>query len=440
MCSAALILSLAGYLDFALTSSEALMRLLYISLTAAAVIAVVITVAAVRFTDRLLGPLDSLDIDDPERIAEYDELARLFNRMKQRNLSVASRLAAARRGQIEFAAIVSHMREGLVIVDKDGRVVTCNNSARLLLGSPAPADGAIRLGALELCRDRRFWDSIQSALSGVADETRLNAGGRCIQLFANAVADAGENAGAVIMILDITEQEERERLRREFSANVSHELKTPLAVISGYAEIMAAGIAQAEDSARFADKIFAEAQKLVATVDDIIELSKLDENAAPDMEPVDLAALAEETAARLAESAAARHIAVTAETSEAVIPGMRGALEQLAYNLLDNAIKYNVDGGAARISVSSPDGAVVLEVADTGVGIPPSERERVFERFYRADKSRGGAGGTGLGLAIVKHAAALHGAAIEITSDERYSTIVRVAFPPSQTRAVRNAP
>jgi two-component system phosphate regulon sensor histidine kinase PhoR len=248
---------------------------------------------------------------------------------------------------------------------------------------------------------------------------------------ANPIADGGNIQGAVILLLDVTEREDREKLRREFSANVSHELKTPLTAISGYAEILSNGVASGEDAPRFAGIIHAEAQRLIALVNDILMLSNLDEGGRElAKERIDLFGMAEEAARHIGAAAKKRRVAVAVSGESAEILGIRRVLDEMLSNLLDNAVKYNVDGGRIELSVKkTPEGAA-LTVADTGIGIPREERERVFERFYRAEKSRNkAAGGTGLGLSIVKHGAQLHGARIDLQSEEKRGTRITLTFP-----------
>jgi two-component system phosphate regulon sensor histidine kinase PhoR len=267
-------------------------------------------------------------------------------------------------------------------------------------------------------------------------EASLQVNGRSLWVMANPVSDEGELQGAVLVLLDVTEREDRERLRREFSANVSHELRTPLTAVSGYAEILANGVAKLEDAPRFAERIYAEAQRLIALVEDVMMLSKLDEGGGEAArEKIELGEFVKNVVASLGDIAQSRGISVVLDLPEKniEITGIRPLLGEMVLNLLDNAVKYNVDGGEVRISAGrTPDG-VFLTVADTGVGIPVEEQDRVFERFYRVEKSRSGAArGTGLGLSIVKHGALLHNAKVALQSDGKSGTSVTLLFPSGQ--------
>jgi two-component system phosphate regulon sensor histidine kinase PhoR len=269
---------------------------------------------------------------------------------------------------------------------------------------------------------------VEQSLAGIPAETGLEIKNRRIRLFANPVgadtrAGDGTRQGAVLLLMDITEREDRERLRREFSANVSHELKTPLTVISGYGEIIANGLAKSEDCPGFGTKIYEEAQRLITLVSDIMMLSRLDEGGAGlSRETVDLLVPAKEALRRMAQAAQERNITLTLEGESLEIFGIPRVLEEMIFNLLDNAVKYNRDRGSAGVKIFRKENTAVLAVFDTGIGIPPGEQDRVFERFYRVDKSRG-TPGTGLGLSIVKHGALLHNAEIEVESGDGGTTI-----------------
>jgi two-component system phosphate regulon sensor histidine kinase PhoR len=398
-----------------------------------AIIAAVFCAAAwlsARAARRIVAPLDRLNLDLPEdNGAAYKELSPLLAGIKRQNDRIAEQLAEMRKKQLEFSAVSESMKEGLIVTDGEARVVSCNQSAQNLLNTRFTGVENV----LKLRRDEPFRNAVDRALGGTPSEAMLFAEGRHVQLIANPITDGGEVQGAVLMLLDVTEREDREKLRREFSANVSHELKTPLTAISGYAEILSNGVAGEEDAPRFSRIIYAEAQRMIALVNDILMLSGLDEGGRElPKERIDLRECAEEVARRFEAAAAKRNISVLCEGESAEIAGVRRVLDEMLSNLLDNAVKYNVDGGTVRVSVKrAPEGSL-LTVADTGIGIPREEQERVFERFYRAEKSRNkAAGGTGLGLSIVKHGALLHGAKITLQSEEMRGTRVALLFPPA---------
>jgi two-component system phosphate regulon sensor histidine kinase PhoR len=382
-------------------------------------------------TAKLVAPVNRLNLDAPEANVTYDELTPLLSRMKKQNDMIAAQLAEQRKKQLEFTAITDNMREGLIILDGEAQVLSCNKSALKLLD--LKLEGVENRNALAVRRDEAFRLLVEKATSGSVAETTLSAGERRLRIFANPVADGGTVLGAALLILDVTEQEDREKLRREFSANVSHELKTPLMAISGYAELMSEGLAKPEDTGRFARNIYTEAQRLITLIGDIIMLSHLDEqNEALPMKEVDLQALTQSVLRRINGAAAERRLSVTFDGEPALLTGAPGILEELIYNLLDNAVKYNKDGGEIRVSLKNnneADGRIIFSVSDTGPGIPAAEQERIFERFYRVDKSRSkDAGGTGLGLSIVKHAAALHNARVEVESDGKSGSRFTVRF------------
>jgi two-component system phosphate regulon sensor histidine kinase PhoR len=345
-------------------------------------------------------------------------------------------MAELRKKQLEFEAITDNMREGLLVLDKEGHILSCNGSARRLLHAHAAI--AERQNVLTLRRDEPFRDALEKAQRGIPAECRLSSESSHLRLIASPVADGG----TVLLLLDVTEQEDREKLRREFSANVSHELKTPLTVISGYAELLSQGLVKPEDTAEFGGKMFLEARRLLNLINDIMQLSRLDEGAAGlEREAVSLRTLVKGVIERASPVAWARNVRLDMETEssmddvmdnkgeDAVITGIPQVLHEMVFNLVDNGIKYNRDHGRVTVSIRREGPAVCLTVADTGIGIPLSEQERVFERFYRVDKSRNSeTGGTGLGLSIVKHGAQLHGAAIELASSAA-GTVVRLVFP-----------
>ncbi|MEN6339389.1 MAG: ATP-binding protein, partial [Clostridiaceae bacterium] len=312
------------------------------------------------------------------------------------------------------------------------RMLAINSSAAKTFG----ADAANVIGAhvLMLNRSYALQHALDKAKAGGAGESTLIKGAKTYQVLASVVEEDGLSKGTVILILDVSDKVAAEQMRREFSANVSHELKTPLTSISGYAEIMRDGVARPEDTKRFAAKIFDEAAQLMSLIDDIIRLSQLDEKTSlPDKTRVDLKAVCEEVCQRLQPQAQRAEVTLTAECEQAEILGIPKILEEIVQNLVDNAIKYNRRQGSVRLTLQRQGDSAVLRVADTGVGISEDDRSRVFERFYRADRSRSKQiGGTGLGLSIVKHSAETHGAAVQLESELGVGTTVTVTFPASE--------
>ncbi|MDR1572419.1 MAG: PAS domain-containing protein [Clostridiales Family XIII bacterium] len=396
---------------------------------AAAAIAAAAAIGA-RVTELIVRPINRLNLDSPEENAVYDELAPLLSRMRRQSETISGQIAEIRQKQIEFSAITENMREGLIVIDRDGCVLSCNGSALALLqaGRAWTEDAPLRRNALALNRSEAFSSAVGKAASGDSAEAMLHIGGRHIQLIANPV----EDAGAVVMLLDVTEREDREKLRREFTANVSHELKTPLTSISGYAEIIVSGLAKKEDLPRFAKNIYDEAQRLINLIGDIMLLSKLDEkDPSPPRESIGLRALALDAISRAGDAAARKNVELALEDgAEVEVEGVRRILEEMIFNIVDNAVKYNVEGGRASVSIEESRGFAVVRVSDTGVGIAPSEQPRIFERFYRVDKSRNSSvEGTGLGLSIVKHGALMHGGEVEVSSDGHSGSVVSLRLP-----------
>jgi two-component system phosphate regulon sensor histidine kinase PhoR len=395
-----------------------------------AIVAVVMFAAAwigARTAGKIVEPLNGLDLEHPEDNPVYKELSPLLARIKCQNVTIAEQMDEMRKKQLEFSAIAENMREGLLVLDKESNVISCNKSALSLLR----ANFTGRRNILALRRDEPFRRVAERALGGEPSEATFTHSGRHLLLIGNPVTDGGKTQGAVLMILDVTEREDREKLRREFSANVSHELKTPLTSISGYAEILSNGVAKAEDAPRFAKNIYDDAQRLIALINDIMLLSRLDEGTGEiSPERADLRILAEKAAERIADAAAERNVSVVLDCESAPITGIPHILDEMIFNLLDNAVKYNTNGGSVKITVRKNTDSAELAVADTGIGIAESEKERIFERFYRTEKSRGKKiEGTGLGLSIVKHGAALHNAKIEAQSDGKSGSRFVLTFP-----------
>ena len=385
-------------------------------------------VLASRLSRRIIQPIVELDLEHPEDCDAYDELAPLITKIRRQNDTIRRQIDAMRQQQREFATLTENMSEGVVLLNTKGRILSYNSGALRLLGATSPAEQA---SVLTLDRSDAFRTVVERSLDGQRAQGRLERGERCVQLLADPVFHETQVEGAVLVLVDVTAQEQGERLRREFTANVSHELKTPLTAISGMAEIIKDGIVKPEDVNGFASDIYRESQRLIALVEDIIHLSRLDEGGdGLKMEPVDLLELARQTARRLEPVARRAEVAMEVKGSPAQITGVPAVLDEMVFNLCDNAVKYNRAGGSVTISVEPGEHETVLTVQDTGIGIPDQDRDRVFERFYRVDKSHSRQiGGTGLGLSIVKHAAALHDARIDLDSTLGKGTTIRVSFP-----------
>ena len=391
-------------------------------------------VFAGRISKSIIRPINAIDLEHPENAETYDELAPLLEKIDAQNKQIARQMEELRSRRREFESITENLAEGLVIVGHMAEVLTCNPSAlKILNADKVPHKQSV----LTLNRSEVFRHSVDSALAGKPSEVDLEIGGKVYRLIASPVraADTEDVIGATLIILDITEKNERERLRREFTANVSHELKTPLTSISGNAEIIKNGIVKPEDVPHFAENIYKEAGRLISLVNDIIKLSKLDEDGGEiTKEPVDLSEIVSEVADSLRAQAERRAISSEIHTEKAVIMGIRPILTEMIYNLWENAIKYNKEGGKLYVDIANEcqDGRnfVKFSIRDTGIGIPSADLERIFERFYRVDKSHSKEiGGTGLGLSIVKHGARLHGAEITVKSEIDKGSVFIIQFP-----------
>lgn len=381
-----------------------------------------------RMSRRLVAPINAIDLDDPDGGgAVYEELAPLVGRLRSQSRRIQRQVEDLRRQREEFAAITENMSEGLLVVDRETRLLSCNAAALRLLGAAGPAEEGGSVLALD--RSEGFRRCVEEALAGRRREELLERSGGCRRVFASPVEQDGALTGAVLIVLDVTEKEQRETLRREFTANVSHELKTPLTSILGTAEILENGLVRPEDTAHFAGNIRREAQRLIGLVNDIIRLSRLDEGGpAVEWETVDLYRLSESVLAQLASAAEKKRVTMALEGGPALVRGVPRIVEELVYNLCDNAVAYNREGGSVAVTVSDTAEGTRLRVADTGIGISREDQERVFERFYRVDRSRSG-GGTGLGLSIVKHGAAYLGVQVELDSEPGKGSAFTLTFP-----------
>ena len=384
-------------------------------------------VLSYRLARQITKPLNAINPDNPAPLPSYPELTPLFDKLREQNRTIGKQMNELQLRQREFTAITENMREGFLLVDCKMHVLSSNHSALEVLGRRELKPGCLLYDAE--CSQEIF-DAVDTALSGSHAELLLTIDETSWQVLANPVVASGQVAGAVVLFMDVTEREQRERLRREFSANVSHELKTPLTSISGFAELMKEGLVPPEKIPEFSGDIYKESLRLIGLVNDIIQLSRLDENSTQfQRAPVDLYDLCAQSIERLSTVAARQSVTLELTGEHAEIMGVEQLLKEMIYNLLDNAIKYNVPGGSVTASVRKSAGRTILSVADTGIGIPYAHQPRVFERFYRVDKSHSKeVGGTGLGLSIVRHAAQYHGARLELKSQPGKGTTITVTF------------
>lgn len=384
-------------------------------------------VLASRLAKRIVEPLNKLDLEHPLDNDSYEELSPLLSRINKQRAQIAEQLAELRHRTDEFEQVTGNMKEGLVLIDTNENVLSINSAARNIFSA---AEDCIGKSFLTVDRSRDLNAAIHSAFEHGHSEIHSDKNGRTYQFDISRIDSDGSAFGAVILFFDITDRENAEKLRREFTANVSHELKTPLQGIIGSAELIESGMVKAADMPRFVGHIREEAQRLVSLVNDIIRLSQLDEGDSLPTERVDLLAVAEEAAADLSEAAKARNISLLAEGESVFVFGIERLLYEVIYNLGENAVKYNVENGNVLISVAKEENSAVLTVKDSGIGIAPEHQSRIFERFYRVDKSHSKAsGGTGLGLSIVKHAVQRHGGKIELESEPGKGTTIRVILP-----------
>ena len=387
-------------------------------------------VLAFRVARQILDPVNRIDLDAPDAESVYPELAPLVGRIEEQNLTIREREEELGRRQKEFSALTDSMKEGFLLLDRSGIVLSANAAALSLLPGCAAGESFPERA------DSPVKEAAQNALDGRRAEILLrdDDAAQAVQVIANPVTSGGRLSGAVILTLDVTEREQRERLRREFSANVSHELKTPLTSISGFAELLMRGLVPEEKTAEFAGDIYRESQRMIALIEDILRLSKLDEQSSGgaadwEWETVELYETASDALESVRPAAEKEKIALNLTGERAEIRGVRRVLSEMIFNLCDNAVKYNKPGGEVEVHVEKSAEGAVLTVRDTGIGIPYAHQSRVFERFYRVDKSHSREiGGTGLGLSIVKHGALLHGAAVSLDSEVDVGTTITVTF------------
>ena len=379
-----------------------------------------------RVSKLIIKPINELDLDNPAANETYEELTPLLNKLSTQKKTIDRQVKEANQKQKEFKMITENMSEGFLVIDKDSNVLSYNQAAiRLLEVSEGKGSSVLAFN-----RSKGFRSVVLDALSGERAENNITHDENTYNLIANPVYENDNIIGAVIVIIDITESAKREHLRQEFTSNVSHELKTPLTSISGFAEMMKAGGMPEETVVDFSTSIYDEAQRLINLVSDIIKISELDEGVVPfEKENVDICELAKDILKRLTPVANKRNITLNIIGDTAYVYGTKKILDEMIYNLCDNAIKYNKENGVVDVIINTTDSKVNLTVRDTGIGIPKGEQSRVFERFYRVDKSHSKlVGGTGLGLAIVKHGAAYHDAEISLESTEGKGTSVTVIF------------
>ncbi len=372
--------------------------------------------AASRAAKNIVGPINAIDPENPERAEVYDELTPLLVKIKRQQGTIKSQLDEAMRQQREFSLITDNMQEGLLVIDENTDLLSYNRSALKLFNAEKIETGK---SVYVLSRKENFADAVEKGLSGTHAETYMEMSERICRVAVSPATDSsGKTAGAVILITDETEKERREEMRREFSANVSHELKTPLTSISGFAEILKEGMVKPEDTKKFAGRIFDEAHRLINLVEDIIEISKLDEERTEyRKENISVSSIVEQIFAGLRPVAEKRNISLCYEGGDISIFTVRSVFDEIIFNLCDNGVKYNKEGGSLKVQARRLGDMLELKVKDTGIGIPENETEHIFERFYRVDKSHSRSiGGTGLGLSIVKHGILSLKGSIEVES------------------------
>ncbi len=393
------------------------------------IIAAMVSLGVAAIVARVVvKPINSIDLKNPDIGESYSEIAPLLHRISEQNHEIDQQIAELTRSRKEFSLITENMSEGFIIIDSRTEVLSYNTAALKILGSDFT--GSSR-SVLVLNRSEAFRSAVEDALAGKRSETDLTLSEKIYQVIATPAFTGSSVTGAVMIILDITEKEAREELRREFTSNVSHELKTPLTTIYGISDMLVGGIVKPEDIPGFAKNIRDEAGRMITLIQDILKLSQLDENTFSDQrERVDLYELAQSAAERLRPQADEKHVTISVTGERSEFTGIATVLEEMIYNLLDNAVKYNKQGGRADVDVRSSGDDIVVTVSDTGIGVPADSIDRIFERFYRADKSHSRKiGGTGLGLSIVKHGVSLHGGSITVKSSEGSRTTFTMALP-----------
>ena len=385
-------------------------------------------IMASAISKRIVKPINELDLESPEENRIYEELSPLLSKIHRQNREIQNQLELAKQQQEEFALITENMREGLIVIDKYTMILSANSSAWNLFHMDRVCQGE---SVYCLDREEEFRHAIEQVLSGEHTELVLKLNGSDIQLIANPVIRDKKTEGAVVLLVNVTEKLERESLRREFSANVSHELKTPLTSISGFAEIMQGGLVKCEDIPQFAGRIYKESQRLLQLVEDVIQISQLDEEKTSYVwEPVDVYQVCKNAFESLKEKAKRLNVHLYICGERMKMEAVRTLLEEAIYNVCDNAIKYNRNDGSVSVFLTQTAQEIQIVVKDTGVGIPKEDQDRVFERFYRVDKSHSKEiGGTGLGLSIVKHAVGALKGSVILRSEEGNGTEICMKFP-----------
>ena len=387
-------------------------------------------ILARRISKRIVEPMNSIDLDRPLENDTYEELSPLLNRINQQHKEIEMQMRYLKQRTDEFTQITESMKEGLILLDNKGNVLSINEAAQNILETDSDCIGQ---SFLSIERSRNINNAIQSAFEEGHSEIYAQYGSREYQIDISRIESGGETVGAVLLAFDITEQQNAQRNRREFTANVSHELKTPLQGIIGSAELIENGMVKPEDMPRFIGHIRKEASRLVTLIEDILRLSQLDEGRQMPSEQVDLFELADEVKSVLEGACEAKNINMKLMGEHVCVDGVKRLLYEIIYNLCDNAVKYNNEGGIADIDISSDEKNAYITVRDSGIGIPQDQQQRVFERFYRVDKSHSKeSGGTGLGLSIVKHAVSYHNGTVSMKSEPGNGTEIRVSIPLSK--------
>lgn len=382
---------------------------------------------AFRLSKQIMEPLEKINLDNPQESVVYEEMSPFIRKIAVQNEQIKNSMEELKKQKNEFDIITENMQEGLIVVDKSAKIISYNSAILNLFSVTYDIE---QKSILMLNRSEEFATCVESVLDGRHCEKVICVGERYYNIYMNPVINSSEVKGAIVVVTDVTEREERENLRREFSANVSHELKTPLTSISGIAEIIKNGIVDSKDIPDFAGKIYDEAKRLISLIEDIIKISQLDEESLLlQQEKIDLYDMAVQVVKNIEPIAQKRGISVFVEGVPLNITGVKSVIEEMIYNLCDNAIKYNMDNGKVFVSVFKNNDETILTVKDTGIGVAKEHQNRIFERFYRVDKSHSKEiGGTGLGLSIVKHGAKLHDAQIHIDSELEKGTTVSLIF------------
>ena len=411
------------------SSILALMLQLLPSVIGVAIVMLILAgIAAARISAKIVKPINTLDLDHPEDNQIYEEVGPLLSRIHKQNYQIQMQLETARRNQEEFQIITENMQEGLLVIDAYTMILSGNSSVWRMFQLREPKTGD---SVYSLDRNEDFRKVVEDVLKGQHGSAMLQLDGEYVQLIANPVSRDDRVVGAVLLLVNETEKVERENLRREFSANVSHELKTPLTSISGFAEIIQDGMVQGEDVQKFAGRIYREAQRLIQLVEDTIKISQLDEGENPyEWEKVDVYAVVKNVCGNLRDIAAKKNVHLFIDGEKLIFCTVKPILEEVIYNLCDNGIKYNREDGTVSIHLQELKDSVEIRVKDNGIGIPREDCSRVFERFYRVDKSHSKAiGGTGLGLSIVKHGVTFLGGTLKMLSEEGKGTEITMIFP-----------